>query len=84
MPFEGSGGLPTFSSNESVPYSSAAFDVAMVMLSFQSDDSVSFPRAAFGLSALEDLSVAPPVMVATMPLAALSPIRRTGMASCAG
>ena len=34
MSFEGSGGLPAFWSDDSVPSSSAAFDAAMVMLSF--------------------------------------------------
>ena len=34
MPFEGSGGLPAFWSDDSVSSFSVAFDVAMVMLSF--------------------------------------------------
>ena len=84
MSFDGSGGLPAFWSDDFVPSSSAAFDTAMVMLLFWSDDSVPSSRPAFDLSVIEDIRVAPPVTAATMPLAALYALWRTGLATASG
>ena len=64
-----------------MPSSSVAFDAAIVMLSYLSDDSVSSSRAAFDLNALEDLRVAPLVTAAAMLMVALSALWWTGLAT---
>ena len=65
-----------------MPSSSAAFNAAMVMLSFWSDDSVPSSRAAFDFSA--GLRVAIPVTAATTPLMTLSALWRTSLATAGG
>ena len=81
MTFEVLGGLPEFWSDNSMPSSSAAFNVVMVLFSFWSDNCVLSSRVAFDLGALEDLRVALPVTAAAMLLVALSTLSRTSLAT---